>query len=59
MSEKRSLLGAAAVVSEWAGRLQAGLPVAELYTDWDWGSDAGDATWDEDEDEGEGAASSE
>ena len=50
MSEKRALIGAASVVSQWAEKLKGGHPVADLYTDWDWGYGVEDDTWNEDED---------
>ena len=52
MSEKRALIGAASVVAQWAEKLKAGHPVAELYADWDWGYGVED-TWNEGEGEEE------
>ncbi len=53
VSEKLSLQGTAEVLKEWAGRLKSGAPVAELYSDWDWGFD-GDEGWGEGEEGEEG-----
>ncbi|GAX78440.1 hypothetical protein CEUSTIGMA_g5881.t1 [Chlamydomonas eustigma] len=53
ISEKRSLVGTISVIKEWTMKLEAGLPLEELYADWDWGNE-GDVypTW-EDEEEGD------
>ena len=58
LSEKRSLIGAAEVVADWAGRLRGGHPVSELYSDWDWGY-PNEATWDDGDDGGDGGEAEE